>query len=150
MVAPRAESRSSSSGDSRFMDSRRPARRRRVLASALLVSVAFVPAATGDAQVAQDTTRRDSTVQRIEQVVVTGARTPATAGGAAVVVVAPSSLNVTPAPSLQEVLRQVPFVLVRQNSRGEMEISIRGSESRQTAMMLDGLPLSIGWDHRTD
>ena len=121
-----------------------------MLASALALSIAFVPAAEADAQVAQDTTRGDSTVQRIERVVVTGARTPATTGGAAAVVVAPGSLNVTPAPSLQEVLRQVPFVLVRQNSRGEMEISIRGSESRQTAMMLDGLPLSIGWDHRTD
>jgi iron complex outermembrane recepter protein len=132
------------------MDSRRPVRYRCALAGALLIPSAFVPATGVAAQVAQDTTRRDSTVQRIERVVVTGARTPATTGGAAAVVIAPSSLNVTPAPSLQEVLRHVPFVLVRQNSRGEMEISVRGSESRQTAMMLDGLPLTIGWDHRTD
>ena len=133
-----------------MQDSFRHDRRMYASITALVVAIAFVPAASAAAQTAQDTTRRDSTVQRIEQVVVTGARTPATVGGAAVVVVAPSSLNVTPAPSMQEVLRQVPFVLVRQNSRGEMEISMRGSESRQTAMMLDGLPLTIGWDHRTD
>jgi iron complex outermembrane receptor protein len=102
------------------------------------------------AQVARDTTVRDSTAQQVERVVVTAARNPATTGGAAAVVVAPSALNVPAAPSLQEVLRQVPFILVRQNSRGEMEISMRGSESRQVATMLDGLPLSIGWDHRTD
>ncbi|MBC7791519.1 MAG: TonB-dependent receptor [Anaerolineae bacterium] len=108
------------------------------------------PVAAVTAQAGRDTTRRDSTIQRMEQVIVTGARSPALVGGAAAVVVAPSELNVTPAPSLQEVLRQVPFVLVRQNSRGEMEISVRGSESRQVAMMLDGLPLTIGWDHRAD
>jgi iron complex outermembrane receptor protein len=31
-----------------------------------------------------------------------------------------------------------------------MEVSMRGSESRQVAIMLDGLPLTIGWDHRAD
>jgi outer membrane receptor protein involved in Fe transport len=48
------------------------------------------------------------------------------------------------------VLRQTPFVLVRQNSRGEAELSVRGSDSRQAALLLDGLPLTLGWDHRSD
>ena len=53
-------------------------------------------------------------------------------------------------PTLEQVLRQTPFVLVRQNSRGEVELSVRGSDSRQAALLLDGLPLTLGWDHRTD
>ena len=118
-------------------------------ATALVISV-LLPGTVAGAQVARDTTRRDSTAQQIERVVITAARTPAAVGGAAAVVVAPSALNVSAAPSLHEVLRQVPFILVRQNSRGEMEISMRGSESRQVATILDGLPLALGWDHRTD
>ena len=31
-----------------------------------------------------------------------------------------------------------------------MELSIRGSDSRQAAVLLDGVPITIGWDHRTD
>jgi iron complex outermembrane receptor protein len=31
-----------------------------------------------------------------------------------------------------------------------MELSIRGSDSRQVAVLLDGVPLTVGWDHRTD
>ena len=110
---------------------------------AVLVAV-ILRAAPAMAQAGSDT------VQRIDHVLVTGTRVPATVGGAAAVVLTPSALNVTPAPSMQEVLRQVPFVLVRQNSRGEMEVSMRGSESRQVAILLDGLPLTIGWDHRSD
>jgi outer membrane receptor protein involved in Fe transport len=41
-------------------------------------------------------------------------------------------------------------VHVRTNSRGEAEISVRGSESRQVAILLDGVPLTLGWDARTD
>jgi iron complex outermembrane receptor protein len=44
----------------------------------------------------------------------------------------------------------MPFVLVRTNSRGMAEISVRGSESRQVAVLLDGVPLTLAWDHRAD
>ena len=120
------------------------------LAASIGAVFSLVLASALPAQVTRDSTMRDSTARTIETVVVTAARNPATVGGAAAVVVAPAELNVAPAPSLQEVLRHIPFVLVRQNSRGETEISMRGSESRQVAIMLDGLPLTIGWDHRTD
>src|SRR5688500_2746338 len=95
--------------------------------------------------------RRDS-VRTVEPVVITGARTAATIGGAGAVVVRPDSLPIPlqPAPTLDQVLRQTPFVLVRQNARGEVEVSERGSDSRQGAVLLDGLPLTLGWDHRTD
>jgi len=65
------------------------------MAAAVLVSF-LAPVMSASAQVTQDSTRRDSTVQRMERIVVTGARSPATVGGAAAVVVAPSALNVTP------------------------------------------------------
>ena len=104
-------------------------------------------AAAAGAQVPADTASR-----RIEPIVVEGARAPATVGGAAAVVVRPDSLRLPtpPAPALEQVLRQTPFVLVRQNSRGEAELSVRGSDSRQAALLLDGLPLTLGWDHRAD
>ncbi len=95
---------------------------------------------------------RDTSAQSIEPITVRGSRTPTVTGGATTVVVRPDSLPIPlpPAPELADVLRQTSLVTVRQNSRGEMELSVRGSESRQPAIMLDGLPLSLGWDSRTD
>jgi iron complex outermembrane receptor protein len=60
------------------------------------------------------------------------------------------SLATAPAPTLDVALRHLPFVLVRTNSRGEAELSIRGSESRTPTVLLDGLPLTLGWDSRSD
>ena len=117
----------------------------RLLAGGALVTV---PAALGG-QVRPDSAGADS-ARRVERVVITGARTPAAVGGTGALVVRADSLRVSPAPLLEEALRETPFVLVRQNSRGEMEISVRGSDSRQAAVMLDGVPLTLGWDHRTD
>jgi iron complex outermembrane receptor protein len=91
-----------------------------------------------------------SRARTLETIVVTGDRAPASLGGAGAVMLNPASLRVPPAPSLEQVLRELPFVLVRQNSRGETELSLRGSDSRQVAVMLDGIPLTLGWDHRSD
>jgi iron complex outermembrane receptor protein len=123
-------------------------RRTPLLAAALLAPAAGAAAQT---PAPRDPAGRDSASRRIEPVVVTGTRA-ATVGGAGAVVVRPDSLPIPtqPAPLLEQVLRQTPFVLVRQNSRGEVELSVRGSDSRQAALLLDGLPLTLGWDHRTD
>jgi len=85
-------------------------------------------------------------------VVVQAGRSPTAVGGASALVVRPEALAYPPPPTpvLSDVLRQVPFVLVRQNSRGENEISMRGSDSRQAAVLVDGIPLTLGWDHRLD
>lgn len=112
------------------------------------LGIACAPAAL-DAQEPHDSTRADST-RRLERVVVTAPRVPITAGGAGAIVVSPDSLRVSAAPLLHEVLRETPFVLVRQNSRGETELSVRGSDSRQAAVLVDGVPLTLGWDHRAD
>ena len=98
----------------------------------------------------RDSVRRDSSVQSLGAVNVSSARSAAVVGGAAAVVIRPMELRSSPAPSLDQALRESPFVLVRQNSRGEMEISVRGSDSRQAAVLFDGVPLTLGWDHRTD
>jgi iron complex outermembrane receptor protein len=97
-------------------------------------------------------TSQDSSARRIEPITVRGARAPSVTGGATAVTIRPDSLPVplAPAPHIGDVLRQTAFVLVRQNSRGEMEIGVRGSDSRQAAVLLDGLPLTVGWDSRTD
>src|SRR5688572_14372852 len=92
----------------------------------------------------------DSTRVRLEPVTVSGARSAAVVGGASAVVVRTEALTSSPAPRLEQALRETPFVHVRQNSRGEMELSVRGSDSRQAAVLLDGVPITLGWDHRTD
>ena len=106
--------------------------------------------AAGQTQARRDSTKVDSAAQRLKTVSVSATRTAAIVGGTAAVVVRPTELRSSPAPLLDQALRETPFVLVRQNSRGEMEISIRGSDSRQAAVLLDGVPITLGWDHRTD
>src|SRR5829696_7417768 len=96
-----------------------------------------------------DTVRVD-TARALQPVTVTETRAVGSVGGASATVIKPGELRSSPAPLLEEALRESPFVHVRQNSRGEMELSIRGSDSRQAAVLLDGVPISLGWDHRTD
>ncbi len=95
-------------------------------------------------------TRRDSVAQRLEGAVVRARRSPATVGGSAAVVLRPDSLRLSPGANLDELMRTMPLVLVRQNSRGEVELSPRGAESRQVGILMEGLPLSYGWDGRAD
>jgi iron complex outermembrane receptor protein len=116
-----------------------------------ILAVVLTAQAVG-AQASTQPPVRDTSARAIERVTVRGSRTPAVTGGATAVVVRPDSLAVplAPAPELADVLRQTAFVTVRQNSRGEMEIGVRGSDSRQASVMLDGLPLSVGWDSRMD
>jgi iron complex outermembrane receptor protein len=86
----------------------------------------------------------------IAPVEVRGERTATVVGGAAALVIRPDSTRAGVALTLAEMLRTVPQVLVRTNSRGEAELSVRGSDSRQVSLMLNGLPLSPSWDGRAD
>ena len=121
----------------------------RVVIRRVAVTAGLFVATTADAQ--QDTVRADSG-RRLERMTITATRPPLTTavGGVGVLVVAPDSMRLTPSPVLADVLRGIPFVLVRQNSRGENEISIRGSDSRHQVVLYDGIPLTLGWDSRTD
>jgi len=117
---------------------------------ALLVLCVALPFRCLIAQASRDSARADSAARRLKAVEVTDTRAVATPGGTSAVVIKTENLRSSPAPLLEEALRESPFVHVRQNSRGEMELSIRGSDSRQAAVLMDGVPITLGWDHRTD
>lgn len=97
-----------------------------------------------------DTLRTDTTVFRIEGINIQSQRPVTTIGGASAIEVDVDALPLPAAPTGAEVLREIGGVLVRTNSRGQAEISVRGSESRQVAVLLDGVPLTLGYDARTD
>jgi iron complex outermembrane receptor protein len=84
------------------------------------------------------------------EIVVVGIRSVAKPGGASAIEVRPDSMSLSPVPALEEVLRELPLLYVRTNSRGEAEISARGSESRQVALLVDGVPITLAWDARAD
>jgi iron complex outermembrane recepter protein len=49
-----------------------------------------------------------------------------------------------------DLFRAIPGLSLRVNSRGEAVVRVRGGEERQTAIFLDGAPLSTPWDGRVD
>ena len=102
------------------------------------------------AQLPADTARADSAGVVLDELVVRVGRPVATAVGASAVVVRVDPVRTQPAPTLDQALRSVPFVQVRANSRGEAQLSLRGAEARQVAVLVDGVPLTLGWDHRAD
>ena len=106
------------------------------------------------AQATQDSMRVDSTrVARqydIKGLTISVPRPALTTGGSSAVEMRLDSLRSVPAPTMEDVVRAMPLLVIRQNSRGESQPSIRGSEERQIGIFLDGVPLTVGWDHRTD
>lgn len=117
---------------------------------AALVTACATSTAAGGAQARRDSVVPDSAARRLATVQVTETRSALVVGGASALIVNTENLRSLSAPVLDQLLRETPSVNVRQNSRGEMELSVRGSDSRQVAVMLDGVPLTLGWDHRTD
>ena len=94
---------------------------------------------------AQDTTK----VVRIRGMVVEVPRPGATTGGTSAIEISLDSLAIA-APTAEELLRGMPMLQIRSNSRGEAQPDLRGAEDRQIAILLDGIPITLGWDHRTD
>ncbi|MGD8698294.1 MAG: TonB-dependent receptor [Gemmatimonadales bacterium] len=115
----------------------------------MALAAAHAFASASQAQEPPDTIRPD-TVFTVEEIAVKVSRPVATAGGASALTTPVDSIVVSPAPTLQEVLRRMPLVLIRENSRGEAQPQVRGMESRQVAVLVDGVPLTLGWDNRTD
>jgi len=107
---------------------------------------ASAPAA---AQVA-DSARADSARYRIQDITVRATRPITMVGGSSAIEIAMDSLRLFAAPTLEQVLREFPAFHIRTNSRGEAEVSVRGSDARQVAVLMDGVPLTLGWDGRTD
>lgn len=96
----------------------------------------------------QDTTAVDTV--RIRGIIIEVPRPATTTGGTSAVVLSLDSLTVGAAPTAEELLRQMPNIQMRVNSRGEAQPDLRGAEERQIAFLLDGIPITLGWDHRTD
>lgn len=117
---------------------------------AALVACSSHPAATGPAHAAADTTASDTSRVLIEGLTVFGTRPVTTRGGSSETRVSVDSLRVPPGGSAARILQRLPGIHVRTNSRGEAELSVRGSESRQVAVLFDGMPLTLSWDGRTD
>ena len=120
----------------------------------LVLSICVWPPLAGSAQNVRDTIQVDSAIVStgydLAGITVRVARPVLTTGGASAVVLELDSLGALPAPSMEEVLRAMPLIVVRKNSRGESQPSLRGSEERQIGIFLDGIPITIGWDHRSD
>lgn len=87
---------------------------------------------------------------RLPEVIVRAPRPTTAVGGAAAIEADVDSLPLPPAPSMEELFRELPLMHVRTNSRGEAEITARGSESRQVAVLVDGVPITLAWDARAD
>jgi iron complex outermembrane recepter protein len=130
---------------------RRGGRRVRRAASAVFVAASVCGGVPPAAHAQQDQVRPDS-VFVAKPIPVMAVRPAATVGGGSSLEVRIDSLSLAPAPTLEQVLRRLPLVQVRTNSRGEAQFSLRGSgsDARQVAVLVDGIPLSLGWDHRAD
>ena len=120
-----------------------------IRSTALCALLCLAVAPRGGAQ-AEPPVTADTTRTRLDAVVVRGATAPATVGGASAVVVALDSLRIAPSALFDQAVARLPFIHIRENSRGEAEISMRGSESRQVAVFVDGVPITLTWDHRAD
>jgi iron complex outermembrane recepter protein len=112
----------------------------------IAAALIFVFATTGWAQ------QSDTTIYRVGEIIVQATRPVTTIGGASAIELKMDSLRIHAAPTLDQVLRQIPLMQVRVNSRGESQFSLRGSgsDARQVAVIVDGIPLNFGWDDRAD
>lgn len=114
--------------------------------------VTLAPGLLGAQQ--SDSIKVDSThlarAYRVEGVTVRVARPGLTTGGSSAVSIELDSMSHIPSPTMEQVLRTMPLIQIRTNSRGEAQPALRGSEDRQIAVLVDGVPLTLGWDHRTD
>ncbi len=116
----------------------------------LLAALACLPGARGVAAQVPDSVSRDTVSFRLRELRIEALRPVASVSGASAVRLSLQSPRVAAVPLLEEALREIPFLQVRENSRGEAQPALRGTESRQLAVLVDGVPLTLGWDARTD
>jgi iron complex outermembrane receptor protein len=124
----------------------KPSWPKRILA-AMAVFCSYAVAASAQEP---DSVPPPDSVYTIEEISVRVARPVATAGGAAALTAGLDSVRTGPSPTMEEVLRRVPLIQIRENSRGEAQPQLRGMESRRIAVLVDDVPLTLGWDDRAD
>ena len=71
-------------------------------------------------------------------------------GGSARILVPLDTLAPRVAPSAEDVLRNIPLIRIRRNARGQAQPFLRGGDDRQVAVLVDGIPITLGYDHRAD
>jgi iron complex outermembrane receptor protein len=128
-----------------------PSNAGRLIATGFVISIfsSGLGSISGAAQV-RDTTRTDSTVVTLPGLVVRASTPVTTVGGASAIRARLDSMPVPVASTLDRIFRAMPALHVRRNARGESEVSVRGSDSRQVAVLVDGIPLNLAWDGRAD
>lgn len=114
------------------------------------LAIAWAPV-SGGAQEPSDTVTTDSVARYdLQGITIDVPRPTTTVGGSSTVDIELDSVPLRPAPTLEEALRAMPLITIRTNSRGEAQPALRGAEDRQVAVLVDGVPLTLGWDARTD
>ncbi len=123
-------------------------------ASCLLLAIQLV--GVGDLRgqrpdsIGVDSTQTFPQVFLMEELTVLPGQRMTAVGGVGVLELSVDSISGLPIPTLEQALRKAPLVRVRRNSRGEAQPNLRGGRDRQVAIIMDGIPLTLGWDHRTD
>jgi len=114
-------------------------------------SLLIVASAAG-AQLQPDTLKPDAGVIQLAPVIVSAPVGFITLGGASALSMRPDSLRLGAGLTVERLVRELPFVQVRSNARGEAYFGLRGSsfDAREVAVLIDGLPVSLGFDHRAD
>jgi iron complex outermembrane receptor protein len=115
-----------------------------------LAGLGLMVGAVGMLGQVRDTLPSDTTVFQMQELRVRATRPIASTSGGSAVRLDLQSPRVQAVPLLSEALRDMPFVQVRTNSRGEAQLTLRGTGSRQVAVLVDGIPLTLGWDARSD
>lgn len=112
----------------------------------------LLSAASAGSQVVQDSMKPDAGVIQLAPVVVAAPVPFITRGGASALAVRPDSLRLGAGLTIERLVRELPFMQVRSNARGEGYFALRGSsfDARAVAVLVDGLPISLGFDHRAD
>ena len=102
------------------------------------VKPARPPAAPSDTvDVSPDSAAADTLSQILQTLVVRVTRPLVVGGSSAFEADLDSIAFLEPSATLADLLREMPILRVRENSRGEMQVSLRGSESRQVPVLLD-------------
>ncbi len=128
-----------------------PSRHITAFAGALLALAASSARAQTRAQARADSANTD-TAYHLPGVRVQALRAIATGDGGSALQIRLDSLHIPVAPTLDQALRDVPFMQVRTNPRGEAYFALRGSSfnAREVAVLVDGVPMSLNFDHRAD
>jgi iron complex outermembrane recepter protein len=116
----------------------------------ILLSLLAVSVLVSEAWAQEAAAQADTNVVELPEVLVRGARPVANPGGSGGVSARADSLSLRAVPTVEQVLRALPMTHLRTNTRGETEVTTRGSDSRQVAILLDGMPLNYAWDGRAD